>query len=353
MAWQEIILVVILFFGFSLVINGLFLKFSDNLGLRTAKTSGVRWTANQKPSFGGITFFILFLISVISYSMLDSGAILVRNIEFLGLMLAVSIGFIAGLFDDAFNTKPLIKLGLQILTAAVMIFSDSYICITGYYSTDIILTLIWVIGIMNAINLLDNMDAIASTVVIFILSCFLVIMQLNGLDDGPYLYVSIGLIAAIGGFLFFNWYPSKLFMGDTGSLFLGTAVSFLGIKYGWNMQIDNMQIPEWQRLLTVLVIFIIPITDTATVFFKRVVSGHSPFVGGRDHTTHHLSYLGLSERAVALVYCLIGLISVLAIVKLVPLFSHWNGFFTLACVSFVAIVFGGLFYIAHINRDKE
>ncbi|HCB63504.1 MAG: hypothetical protein A2W93_08515 [Bacteroidetes bacterium GWF2_43_63] len=353
MVWTDILIVVVLFFGFSLIINGLFLKFSSTLGLRTAKETGVRWTSTQKPSFGGITFYILFLISVIAYSMLDPDSAIARNVEFLGLMLAVSIGFIAGLFDDAFNTKPFIKLGLQVLTAVVIIFSGSAINVTDIVVVDMILTIVWVIGIMNAINLLDNMDAIASVVVIFILSCFLVIMQLNGLDDGPYLFISIGLIAAIGGFLFFNWNPSKLFMGDTGSMFLGTTVAFLGIKYGWNLELDKTSVTDLQKILTVLVIFIIPLTDTTTVFFKRIASGRSPFVGGKDHTTHHLSYLGLHERSVAMIYCIIGLISMLATVKLLSLFNHWNGFITLAYVSFVTIVFGGLFHIAHLNRDKE
>lgn len=353
MSVSEYLLVVVLFFGFSLVINGLFLKFSDTLGLRTPKESGIRWDSTQKPSFGGITFYILFLISVIAYSMLDTEVGIVRNVEFLGLMLAASIGFVAGLFDDAFNTKPLIKLGLQVLTGIVLISSGTVINITENLFADSFITLIWVIGIMNAINLLDNMDAIASIVVIFILACFLVIMQLNGLVDGPYVFISVGLIAAIGGFLFFNWNPSKLYMGDTGSLFLGTIVAFLGIKYGWNMQVYEVEIPYWLKILAVLIIFIVPLTDTTTVFLKRIFSGRSPFIGGKDHTTHHLSYLGLNERAVALIYSIIGLISLLSIVKLLSLFNHWNGFLTLAFVSYIIVVSGGLFYIACINRDKE
>ncbi|PKP03099.1 MAG: hypothetical protein CVU11_09525 [Bacteroidetes bacterium HGW-Bacteroidetes-6] len=353
MNWYDILIVVILFLGFSLIINGLFLKFSDNLGLRTAKNNGVRWNPNQKPSFGGITFYILFLISVIAFSMLDPNAMLIRNIEFLGFMLALSIGFVAGLFDDAFDTKPFIKLGLQLLTAVVMIFSNTYIQITGVYSLNVAITLVWVVGIMNAINLLDNMDAISSIVVMSILATFLVIMQLNGLSDGPYLFVTIGLMAAIGGFLFFNWHPSKLFMGDTGSMFLGSVVAFMGIKYAWNLQLESLEPVAWQKVLVMLVIFIVPLTDTTTVFCKRICSGKSPFVGGKDHTTHHLSYLGLSERLVALVYIGIGLFSVLAILKMLTLLNRWNGFLTLGYVTFVSAVFFGLFYIAHLNRHKE
>jgi len=353
MNWIEIVVVILSFFAFSLVINGLFLKFSDNLGLRSAKISGTRWTSAQKPSFGGITFYILFLISVIAYSMIDPFASLGRNIEFLGLMLAVSIAFVAGLFDDAFNTRPLIKLALQILAAAVLVFSGTYIQISGNQIADVALTFVWVIGIMNSINLLDNMDAISSSVVVFILSCFLVIMQLNGIEDGPYLFISFGLIAAIGGFLFFNWHPSKLFMGDTGSMFLGSVVAFLGIKYGWNLKMNAAEPDVWQRLIVVFVIFILPITDTTTVFIKRILAGRSPFVGGKDHTSHHLSYLGLNEKSVAVIYCVIGLITVLATVKLLPLFGHWNGFITLGYVTLISVVFLGLFYIANLNRDKE
>lgn len=356
MSWISILIFFLLALGFSIATNGLFLKFSSNLGLRNAKIEGIRWSTDQKPSFGGITFYIVFLLSVISFFILDpEGAILFRNAEFLGFMLAVSIGFLTGLFDDAFNTRPLLKLFSQILAAIVLIFSGTYIQISGLYWLDITITVLWVIGIMNSINLLDNMDAIASVVVIGILGAILIVIQLNGAQDGSYAFVIIGLIAAISGFLFFNWNPSKLFMGDTGSMFLGIIVAFLGIKYAWNIEIiDNPNvIPLSNKIILVVSIFILPLTDTTTVFVKRIMSGRSPLQGGKDHTSHHLSYLGIKESYVALIFVLLALVSVFAVLKIVSLINNWNIFLSIGFFSLIILIFGSLFIIAHLNRSES
>lgn len=353
MYWLKLFTLFISSFGFSFTINALFIKFSQNLGIRENGNNEIRWTSTQKPTFGGITIYILFLISVAAFSIMERSDFITCNLELLGFLLATSIGFIAGLFDDAFNTKPFIKFALQLLCATIIVISNSYIKISDSNIINILLTYVWVVGIMNAINLIDNMDAIASVVVIFILLCFITIMYLNGNEDGVYVFITVGLIAAILGFLVFNWRPSKLFMGDTGSMFLGSAIAFLGIKYGWNMDIAGESPDAWIRVLSIAIIFIIPLTDTTTVFFKRISSGRSPFIGGKDHTTHHLYYLNIKEQHVALIFAFIGLISVISIFKLVYLYNNWNVFITLGCFSFVIIVFCALFYIANINKDKE
>lgn len=356
MTWISVLIFFLLALVFSAVTNGLFLKFSFNMGRRDTRMDEIRWSKDDKPSFGGITFYIVFLLSIISFLILDpEGAVLFKNIEFLGFLLALSIGFLTGLFDDAFNTKPLLKLGSQILAGVILVISGTYIQISGIYWFDIAITMIWVIGIMNSINLLDNMDAISTVVTIGVLSSFLVIIQLNGAQDGSYAFVIIGLIAALGGFLFYNWHPSKLFMGDTGSMFLGIAVAFLGIKYAWNIQIvDNpLEVPTINKLMLVLVIFILPITDTTTVFFKRIMVGRSPMQGGKDHTTHHLFYLGLKERYVALIYVMISLISIFIVLKMIELIFDWNMFMTLGFGSYFILIFGALFFIAHLNRSED
>ena len=353
MYWLKIVILFISSFCFSLIINALFIKFSQNLGIREKGNNEIRWSSSQKPAFGGITFYILFLISVAVFSIMEASDFITCNLELLGFLLAASIGFVAGLFDDAFNTKPFIKFALQLLCATILIISNSYIKISDSNIINILLTYIWVVGIMNAVNLIDNMNAIASIVVIFILLCFIAIMLLNGNDDGVYVFITVGLIAAILGFLVFNWHPSKLFMGDTGSMFLGATIAFLGIKYGWNMDIAGQSPDAWIRILSIAIIFITPLTDTTTVFFKRISSGRSPFIGRKDHTTHHLYYLNIKERHIALIFAFIGLISVISTFKLVQLYNNWNVFITLGCLSFVIIVFCSLFYIANINKDKE
>lgn len=346
----------ILALGFSVVTNGLFLKFSTTLGRRHERNHEIRWVKEEKPAFGGITFYIVFLLSIIAFLILDpEGAILFHNIEFLGFILAASIGFLCGLFDDAFNTRPLLKLGTQILAGVVIVYSGTFIHVSGIYWLDIAITLFWVVGIMNSINLLDNMDAIASFVSMGILGSILVINQLNGAQDDSYKFIIIGLIAAIGGFLFYNWHPSKLFMGDTGSMFLGIVLAFLGIKYAWNIELAHytQSVPQINKILLVLVIFILPLTDTTTVFIKRIISGRSPFQGGKDHTTHHLFYLGLKERWVALVYIMISLISLFIVLKMLQLIFDWNWFLTFGFGTYFIIVFGALFFISFLNRSED
>jgi len=356
MNWTSVVIFFLLALGFSAITNGLFLKFSSNLGSRHSKGDQIRWAKDEKPSFGGITFFIVFLLSIIAFLILDpEGAVLFQNTEFLGFMLAASIGFLTGLFDDAFNTKPLLKLGSQILAGVVLVISGTIINISSIYWLDLLITVFWVIAIMNSINLLDNMDAISSVVTIGIFSSILVIIQLNGSEDGSYAFVIIGLVAALCGFLFYNWNPSKLFMGDTGSMFLGIVLAFLGIKYAWNVELAGQiqTVPLFNRLLLVLIVFLLPITDTTTVFFKRIMSGRSPFQGGKDHTTHHLFYLGLKERKVAMIYIIISLISVFIVLKMIELIFDWNSFMTLGFASYFIFVFGALFFIAHLNRSED
>jgi len=123
-------------------------------------------------------------------------------------------------------------------------------------------------------------------------------------------YISIGVILSLLVFLKWNWNPSKMYMGDNGSQFLGAFISFLGISVLWNN--NNINHPSGFPIhenIAIIIAFIATISDTATVTINRLRSGKSPFIGGRDHTTHHLSYLGLSERQVA--YLFIG-ISILA-----------------------------------------
>lgn len=340
-------------FVFSALINALFLRFSFNLGQRNVKKNEIRWSPTEKPAFGGISFYFVFLISVIFLLVVFPDPALFRNLSFAGFLLAVSLGFLMGLFDDAYNTKPMIKLSSQILAAAIIIFSGTYIELTGNLVVDYAITLFWVIGIMNAINLLDNMDAISTTVVLGILLNILVVIVMTDLIFIPYMFIIIAMIGGLLGFLIFNWHPSKLYMGDTGSMLLGVMVAFLGIKFLWNFPaINSTACNGWLRLLLPVTVFILPLTDTTTVFFKRIAKGTSPFIGGKDHTTHHLSYLGLSDRNIAYLFAFIVLISAYIVSKLVLNFSSMPGFVVAGSICFIFLVFSFLFTIAQFNKKK-
>jgi UDP-GlcNAc:undecaprenyl-phosphate GlcNAc-1-phosphate transferase len=116
-----------------------------------------------------------------------------------------------------------------------------------------------------------------------------------------------GTTAGILGFLVFNWNPARMFMGDTGSQMLGVLLAAVGVIFFWNNEAMLIDHSWYSKIAIVLTAFIVPIGDSITVTINRIKRGQSPFVGGRDHTTHHLFYAGLTNKQVA--YVMIALSS--------------------------------------------
>jgi UDP-GlcNAc:undecaprenyl-phosphate GlcNAc-1-phosphate transferase len=275
-----------------------------------------------------------------------------RNVAFLGLIASSTLAFLMGLFDDAYNTKVWLKLLTQILCGVILIGTGTYIQLFGNVWLNYLLTILWVIGLMNSINMLDNMDGITSIVSLFIFIAFLLLVVMEHTFTSPYTVVLIGLIAALLGFLFYNWNPSKLYMGDTGSQFLGLLLAFFGIVFLWNSRSDGMLLSSDHRIILVLTMFVLPISDTTTVVIKRLRRKKSPFVGGKDHTTHHLSYLGLSDRMVAVIFLIIASLSCI-LVLLVYHISPWFRLYDLLFGIFFLLVFISLFIIGNKNIPKK
>ncbi|MBL4658439.1 MAG: undecaprenyl/decaprenyl-phosphate alpha-N-acetylglucosaminyl 1-phosphate transferase [Flavobacteriales bacterium] len=354
---------------FSFLINSLFLKFSKNLGMRNEAADSIRWATESKPSFGGISFYILFLLSVSAFSILFDNGAMIENKQLVGLVLATTLAFLMGLADDAYNTIPLLKFSTQVCCGLILIYSGTYI---ELFASDVMnygFTLFWIVAIMNAMNLLDNMDAISGVVSVFIiLSAMLIIYVQHDLSN-VYFLLLLGVLSGVLGFLYFNWYPSKIYMGDTGSQFLGLFLGVIGIVYFWNLpenlgseinrtfqlsSVNSNSLLDASRKATVaLLVFIIPIVDTTTVFINRISKGTSPFVGGKDHTTHHLFYLGLSDKKVAMLFISISLVSLLLVYLIVKHINPW-GYTHLAIFSaYILLVFGLLFYTTKISTPKS
>ncbi len=339
-------------FVLSVLINGLFLKFAQTLGIRNRDFAMIRWSADSKPSFGGISFFIIFLFSLSVYSIVFEQSTSFRNLQFIGFLMATTIGFLIGLYDDAYNTKVWLKLVSQIICAIILIATGTYINLFDNLWLNYAITLVWVIGIMNSINMLDNMDGITTLVSIFIITTTLVTILIKGDYANPYFLVMTGILASLGGFLLFNWYPSQMFMGDTGSQFLGVILATIGIIYYWNPYVNETNLYLSRHVILIMVVFSLPLIDTTTVFIKRLRKGRSPFVGGKDHTTHHLSYLGLSDRQVAWIIIAISLVNAIISLIIVFLFPEWKLPPAIFCLIYFLILFSGLFYIANLNQHK-
>jgi UDP-GlcNAc:undecaprenyl-phosphate GlcNAc-1-phosphate transferase len=311
----------------SFLINGIFLKFASTLGIRNSSETIIRWSSTSKPSLGGISFYLIFLLSIICYSIFFKETNILLNKQLLGLLAASTLAFLMGLSDDAYNTRPLLKFLIQVSCALILIFTGTYIKMFNNVYIDYALTLLWVVGLMNSINMLDNMDGITTIVSIAVIMSAIFIMKLNGSINNVNVFSLIGVMAALIGFLYFNWHPSKMFMGDTGSQFLGLFLAAMGIIYFWNptTATENYDLVEKSKhFFITLLTFAIPIIDTTTVVINRISKGKSPFIGGKDHTTHSLFFMGVTEKRIAIMYFGICLVSMFFNFLIVRCITNWS-----------------------------
>jgi len=341
------------FFIFSIVValmlNGLFLRFSRNLGIRV-EGDLIRWAPTQKPSLGGITFFFVFLISVASYSVFFPYKFIPTDKALLGLLGSVTLAFLMGLADDAYNTKPLLKFIVQCLCGLIVANTGFTITLTSNEYLNLALTIFWVVAMMNSINMLDNMDAITAVTSLFILLQAFIILLMSKDYYNAHMIIIIGVGGSLLGFLFYNWHPSRLFMGDTGSQFLGIVLAIFGIEYFWNHPDMNNEYIRSKQLVCVAIGFLIPIVDTTTVVINRILKRKSPFIGGKDHTTHHLSYLGLSDSQVAMTYAGISMVSTVMIVVIQKSLTVWNWKYMTGFISYAVIVAAILYGITRYSK---
>ena len=217
------------------------------------------------------------------------------------LFIAPALVFGLGLFDDFRPLAPATKLVGQILAATLVVSFGYIIDFFDWSILNIILTFIWIVGITNAINLLDNMDGLAAGVSLIAAGFLSFFFWQAGTTS--LLVASLALFGAILGFLIFNFPPASIFMGDSGSLFLGFTLAAIAIartKLASNV-FAVMGVP--------ILILLLPILDTLLVTTTRILRGQSPVQGGSDHTSHRLVAFGLTERQAVLVLYAIAILA--------------------------------------------
>jgi UDP-GlcNAc:undecaprenyl-phosphate GlcNAc-1-phosphate transferase len=274
-----------------------------------AKPKTDRWHKKPTAMYGGVA---IWLSVIVSYLVVIRPAMGLGR-HFPSSHLDVVIGastflFFVGLADDFFHTKPYQKLIGQVMGSAFVVYYGLALPWTGYEALNVALTIFWLIGITNAVNLLDNMDGLAAGIAI-IASGFLALSFLTtGLIMEALLLVTFA--AALLGFLVYNSSPASIFMGDCGSMFVGFFLA--------SGALVNVSGGRSRSLLPVLavpiLVLFIPIFDTTFVTILRKLSGRAASQGGRDHTSHRLVALGTSERhAVWMLYGLAALSGFLAL----------------------------------------
>lgn len=293
----------------SVGIHKYFLSRATRQSIKKYNITGERWASQRKPMLGGVGFFAGFVISVIVWHFCKNTLSAETNVDLpIGVIVAIILAFVMGLIDDIFNTSPMFKFLMQFAVGIILISAGIYIRVFDNLWLNYALTLFWVVGIMNSLNMLDNMDSVTNTMCSLLL-IGVIVMLLAQASISFFTIVAIGTLASMMAFFKFNWHPSKMYMGDNGSQFLGAFMAIMSIQFLWNPASEALSNNVYPFLIVYLA-FLVPLTDTATVTINRMMRGQSPFVGGTDHTTHHLSYRGLSDRQVVMVLGAINALSV-------------------------------------------
>jgi len=264
-----------------------------------AKPKTDRWHKNSTAMMGGVAIWLavagtyLFLVPHSPQRWVVVGA--------------ACFLFLVGLVDDWLHIKPYQKLIGQVIGAAIVVNYGLALPWTRSLPVNMVITIFWLIGITNAINLLDNMDGLA-TGVAAIASCFLTVNFVSVNQPTEAVMMAV-FTAALLGFLVYNSHPASIFMGDSGSMFIGfflASAALVNVSGGRSRSLASV------LAVPILVLFI-PIFDTTFVTILRKVSGRAASQGGRDHTSHRLVALGMSERrAVLMLYGLAALSGFLA-----------------------------------------
>ena len=253
-----------------------------------------RW--HQKPTalMGGIAIYLAFVSGYFIYFS--------PSTKTLPILIAGTLLFVTGLIDDLVQFKPYIKLVMQLVAAAITVYAGLRLRLTDSQWLNDFITIFWLVGLTNAVNLLDNMDGLAGGISLIAAVFLGITFLLSGQANEAIL--TILLAGAILGFLAFNFNPASIFMGDCGSMFLGYTLGGMALlsNLGYTRNLASV-------FLTPVLILMIPIFDTCLVTITRKRSGRPVSQGGRDHTSHRLVALGMSERRAVQVLYLLAAIS--------------------------------------------
>jgi UDP-GlcNAc:undecaprenyl-phosphate GlcNAc-1-phosphate transferase len=225
------------------------------------------------PLMGGVAIYIGFVAAL-----LLAGARPTR--ELLGVVGGTTLLLGIGLWDDRRDIQPWIKLAGQVLAGGLLIWSGVQVTLFQQQWQNVVLTIFWVVGICNAINFLDNMDGLAAGTAAVASGFFFVLALVEEL--GLVASLAAAVLGACIAFLYYNFNPATLFMGDAGSLVLGFVLAVLGIK------LEFAGRPLGATWMIPVIILGLPIFDTTLVVLSRIRRGKPIYQGGKDHTSHRL-----------------------------------------------------------------
>lgn len=264
------------------------------------------------PLIGGLAIFYGFLVSVLCFVTLER--------EVVGILIGCLIVVIVGIIDDMSDMKAIVKLLCQIIAASIAVYSGVRIehfanpffglfgpeYIVMNYWVSVLVTMIWIVGVCNAVNLIDGLDGLAVGVSSI---ASMSLLALTLISNNPTVAILTAAVAGAGfGFLPYNFNPAKIFMGDTGALFMGFILACISVEGFLKLSaIISFAVP--------LLVLGLPIFDTMFSIVRRVSKGRSPMSPDRGHLHHRLLDMGFSQRqTVAILYTMTAALCLTAVV---------------------------------------
>ena len=308
--WLQILLTIAVGFAVSFASTPIVKGFAQKVGAIDVPRDGRRVHDHPIPRMGGLAIFLGFLISVVLF--ID----ITREVR--GILLGAVLIVACGAIDDVISLRAWIKLLVQIAAAVVAvlhgvvievfrnpnIFSDNEALILGALAVPV--TILWIVGITNSVNLIDGLDGLAVGVSTIASTTMFVVALL--VSEGGVAVILAALMGACLGFMPYNLNPAKIFMGDTGSLLLGYVLATVSVVGMFKFYaIVTFVVP-------ILALFL-PLFDTLCAILRRLLRGQSPMHPDRGHLHHRLIDMGLSQKqAVAVLYSLSAVLGLCAVV---------------------------------------
>jgi UDP-GlcNAc:undecaprenyl-phosphate GlcNAc-1-phosphate transferase len=270
-----------------------------------------RWHQKKTALLGGISIFASMLtVWILAAGFADWPT---YGRPYLPMVLCFIAMFALGLADDIFDMDPQHKLAGQIVITSVLVFFGFRLGWTDSKTVNLFLTIIWIVGITNAFNLLDNMDGLSAGIA-FIAGAFLFLTLFLNPDSaalaGPVLLMCVAYLGAILGFLVYNFNPASIFMGDAGSLFIGFVLACLTVIGSPSQALGGGTSLHLLSVIAIpILILFIPILDTGFVSIMRKLFHRRISEGGRDHSSHRMVAIGFSEKKAVLVLYAFAMVS--------------------------------------------
>ena len=291
-----------------------------------------RMHKKEMPLMGGVAIFAAFTVSVLLFCK--------PTVPTVTMLIGNLVIVITGIIDDKYDINAFVKLFLQIAASLIAVCGGITIEQINILGFDIefgvfapLVTVLWITAITNAVNLIDGLDGLSCGVSTISAATLLVTLIRTDTDINVICMIAI-LVGACMGFLPFNFNPARIFMGDTGALFLGYTLGVLSIQGCFKL---NGIISFWVPIL----IFAIPLADTTFAFLRRILTGKSPFHADRGHLHHKLIDKGFDQKhAVMILYAVSGMLGIAAI-----LFSFgWTLKALIMAAAAIVILYGNLYF---------